>query len=228
MGLETPYVAVGLPPGADRGRERRPSADADGRDVGHLRLPRRLPRPPQAARAGARGVRRRPTTRACGWSSRRRSSASRCAPPRTRRERDPRIELRLADEPTAEHLRAIASCDVCLAPVALGGPGAAAVRGDRLRTAGDHQRRAADERGDPRRLSTALLVPSTPNGTARSGIPALDPDVGDLRRGDRAARRRLGCAPSSPRARCGCATPSAAGTTPLPGIGELLTTTAKG
>ncbi len=31
-------------------------------------------------------------------------------------ERDARIELRLADLPTHEHLRELASCDVCLAP----------------------------------------------------------------------------------------------------------------
>ena len=42
-----------------------------------------------------------------------------------------------------------------------------------------------------------LLVGSHANGTAKSGIPALDPDVGDLRRAierlaDDARRRRAG------------------------------------
>ena len=73
---------VGLPSGADRGRRGGP-AGSEAR-AGALRLSRRLSRPPQAARAGARGVRGDRATSACGWSSRPRSSASRCAPPRRR------------------------------------------------------------------------------------------------------------------------------------------------
>ena len=121
LGIETPYVHLGLPPGADRGRRRGGSRAASGERRAasgrqSVPLPRRLPRPPQAARAGARGVRgdhRRP---ACGCSSRPRSSASSVKAAAAAAERDPRIELRLADQPTAEHLRELASCDVCLAP----------------------------------------------------------------------------------------------------------------
>ncbi len=115
MGLDTPYVPWGCHPElieiGDAGRPRH--APAGTRD---LRLPRRLPRPPQAARAGARGVhgnRRRPRLR---LSSRRRSTASRCAPPPRPPSATHRIELRLADQPTAEHLREVATADVCLAP----------------------------------------------------------------------------------------------------------------
>ena len=73
-----------------------------------------------------------------------------------------------------------------------------------------------------------LLVGSTPNGTAKSGIPALDPDVGDLRRGDRAARRRRRCGPSSPPGRVRSATRERRWEDTVAGIGALLTTTPNG
>jgi glycosyltransferase involved in cell wall biosynthesis len=95
-------------------------------------------------------------------------------------ERDPRIELRLGDQPTDQHLRELASCDAFLAParweglglplyeaIALGLP---AVTND------------APPMNEPVHDGVnGILVASTPNGTARSGIPALDPDVGELR-----------------------------------------------
>ena len=87
--------------------------------TGHrpLRLPRRLPRPPQAARAGARGVHgNRATTPAARGQGAGRAQAA-CAPAEERPSATPRIELRA--RPTSrphEHLRELASCDVCLAP----------------------------------------------------------------------------------------------------------------
>ena len=105
-------------------------------------------------------------------------------------ERDPRIELRLADQPTADHLRELASFDVCLAPARWEGLGLplyeAIAFGSPAITNDAPPMNEAIHDG-----VNGLLVGSTPNGTARSGIPALDPDVGDLRRGDRAARGRL-------------------------------------
>lgn len=92
---------------------------------------------------------------------------------------DPRIELHLADRPTADHLREMASYDVCLAPsrweglglplyeaIAFGQP---AITND----APPMNEAVHDE-------VNGLLVRSTPSGEAKSGIPALDPDVDDL------------------------------------------------
>ena len=68
------------------------------------------------------------------------------------------------------------------------------------------------------------------NGAARRLDAERDRDVGDpgarprrrrAARGDRAARRRRRCAPSWPRARCGCATPSGRWADTVRGIGEL-------
>jgi len=94
--------------------------------------------------------------------------------------RDPRIELRLADLPTAEHLREIASFDVCLAPARWEGLGLP------LYEAIAFGMPAITNDAPPMNEAihdgvNGLLVGSTQNGTARSGIPALDPDVGQLR-----------------------------------------------
>ena len=67
-----------------------------------------------------------------------------------------------------------------------------------------------------------LLVASHPNGTAKSGIPALDPDVGALtaaieRLADDAERASLAEEPAR------CAIPSAAGRTPFGGSGNCST-----
>ena len=103
--------------------------------------------------------------------------------------RDPRVELRLADQPTDAHLREMASCDVCVAPARWEGLGLplyeAIAFGMPAVTNDAPPMNEAIHDGE-----NGLLVGSTPNGTAKSGIPALDPDVGDLRAGDRAARRR--------------------------------------
>ena len=93
--------------------------------------------------------------------------------------RDSRIELRIEDQPTAAHLREIASCDVCVAPSrweGLGLPlyesiafGMPAITND-----------APPMNEAIRDGANGLLIASHPNGSAKSGIPALDPDVGEL------------------------------------------------
>lgn len=101
--------------------------------------------------------------------------------------RDSRIELRLADRPTAEHLRELASFDVCISPARWEGLGLplyeAIAFGMPTITNDAPPMNEAIHDG-----RNGLLVGSRQNGTAKSGIPALDPDVGDLRR----AIERLG------------------------------------
>lgn len=95
--------------------------------------------------------------------------------------RDPRIELRLADQPTADHLREMAAYDVCLAPSRWEGLGLplyeAIAFGQPAITNDAPPMNEAIQDG-----VNGLLVGSTPEGTAKSGIPALEPDVGDLAR----------------------------------------------
>lgn len=109
--------------------------------------------------------------------------------------RDDRIELRVADLPTAEHLRELASFDVCLAPARWEGLGLplyeAIAFGQPVITndAPPMNEPITDGRN-------GLLVRSHPNGTAKSGIPAVDPDVDELRAAiermaDPALRERL-------------------------------------
>ena len=95
-------------------------------------------------------------------------------------ERDPRIEVRLDDRPTAEHLREVAACDVCLAPARWEGLGLP------LYEAIAFGMPAITNDAPPMNEAihdgvNGVLVASHPNGTARSGIPALDPDVASLR-----------------------------------------------
>jgi glycosyltransferase involved in cell wall biosynthesis len=138
-------------------------------------------------------------------------------------ERDPRIELRVEDLPTAEHLRELAGFDVCLAPARWEGLGLplyeAIAFGQPVITndAPPMNEAIADGRN-------GLLVPSHPNGTAKSGIPALDPDVDALRDAierlaDDALRARLSAGAVEVRdgERRWPAT--------VAGIGELLTST---
>ena len=94
-------------------------------------------------------------------------------------ESDERIEILLADQPTDEHLRTIAACDGCVSPArweGLGLPlyeaiafGLPAITNDvaPMNEVIEHER-------------NGLLVRSRQRGTARSGIPAYDPDVEDL------------------------------------------------
>ena len=94
--------------------------------------------------------------------------------------RDPRIELRVGDQPTAEHLRELASCDVCVAPARWEGLGlplyeAIAFGTPAITNAAPPMDEAIHDGVN------GLLVASHPNSTAKSGIPALDPDIGELR-----------------------------------------------
>ncbi len=95
-------------------------------------------------------------------------------------DRDSRIVLELGDKPTREHLRELASCDVCLAPARWEGLGlplyeAIAFAMPAVTTDAPPMNEAIHDGVN------GLLVGSHQVGTARSGIPALDPDVDDLR-----------------------------------------------
>ncbi len=91
-------------------------------------------------------------------------------------EADSRIELRLADEPWEEHLAAIAANDVCVSPSRWEGLGLplyeAVAFGMPTITNGDAPMNEVVVDG-----VNGLLVPSHPDGAARSGIPARRPDI---------------------------------------------------
>jgi 1,2-diacylglycerol 3-alpha-glucosyltransferase len=94
-------------------------------------------------------------------------------------ERDPRIELEVADQPTAEHLRRFAACDVCLSPSrweGLGLPLYEAIAFGMPAITND----APPMNEAIRDSVNGVLVESHPDGRARSGIPALSPDVDAL------------------------------------------------
>jgi glycosyltransferase involved in cell wall biosynthesis len=94
--------------------------------------------------------------------------------------RDPRIVVEVGDKPTREHLREMASCDVCLAPArweGLGLPLYEAIAFGMPAITND-----APPMNEPIQDGVnGLLIESHPAGSARSGIPALDPDVESLR-----------------------------------------------
>jgi len=94
-------------------------------------------------------------------------------------EADERIELRLADEPWDEHLAAVAANDVSVSPSRWEGLGLplyeAAAFGMPTITNDDPPMNEVVTDG-----SNGLLVPSHPDGTARSGIPARRPDTDAL------------------------------------------------
>ena len=127
--------------------------------------------------------------------------------------RDPRIELRLADQPTAEHLREFASCDVCLSPARWEGLGLplyeAIAFGMPAITNDAPPMNEAIHDGD-----NGLLVASTPNGTAQVGDPRARPGRRRAAGARSSASPTTRCAPSWPRERLGCATPSAPGQRP--------------
>jgi 1,2-diacylglycerol 3-alpha-glucosyltransferase len=109
--------------------------------------------------------------------------------------KDERIELRLGDEDWDSHLRAIAACDVCLTPSRWEGLGLplyeATAFGQPVITNDDPPMNEVIEHE-----RNGLLVPSHPDGTARSGIAAKRPDPEALtaaieRLADRALRERL-------------------------------------
>ncbi len=96
-------------------------------------------------------------------------------------ERDERIVVDLGDKPWREHLRELAGCDVCLAPARWEGLGLPLYEsiafGQPAITNDAPPMNEAIHDG-----VNGLLVASHPSGTAKSGITAVDPDVGDLRR----------------------------------------------
>jgi len=115
-------------------------------------------------------------------------------------EDDPRIELMLDDEPEALHRSRFAACDVCLAPSRWEGLGLplyeATAFGLPIIT---------NDRPPMSEMvldgTSGILVPSVQNGTARSGIPAWDPEIGALT----AAIERLGDREELERMRAGVA-----------------------
>jgi 1,2-diacylglycerol 3-alpha-glucosyltransferase len=92
---------------------------------------------------------------------------------------DERIELRLGDEDWEPHLRAIAACDVCITPSRWEGLGLplyeAMAFGQPVITNDDPPMSEVVEHE-----RNGLLVPSLPDGTARSGIPAKRPEPAAL------------------------------------------------
>jgi 1,2-diacylglycerol 3-alpha-glucosyltransferase len=95
--------------------------------------------------------------------------------------RDPRIEVVLEDQPTAQHLRTFAECDVCLTPSRWEGLGLplyeATAFGMPIITNDDPPMNEVVEDG-----LNGLLVRSHPDGETRSGLVAKTPDVDDLAR----------------------------------------------
>ena len=94
-------------------------------------------------------------------------------------ERDRRIQLIVGDRPTRAHLREVAACDVCVSPARWEGLGlplyeAIAFGMPSITNDAPPMNEAISDGVN------GLLVASHPNGTAKSGIPALDPDVGAL------------------------------------------------
>ncbi len=93
--------------------------------------------------------------------------------------RDPRITVRVEDQPTGEHLREFASCDVCLSPSRWEGLGlplyeAIACGMPAITNDAPPMNEAVHDGVN------GVLVGSHPDGEARSGIPALTPDVEEL------------------------------------------------
>jgi glycosyltransferase involved in cell wall biosynthesis len=108
---------------------------------------------------------------------------------------DPRVEIMLEDLPTAEHLRLFASADVCLAPSRWEGLGLhlyeALAFGMPVITNDNPPMNEVIRDGD-----NGILVRGVRAGEASSGIPAFDPDVGELaaaieRLSDPGARAKL-------------------------------------
>ena len=109
--------------------------------------------------------------------------------------RDSRIELILEDQPTDEHLRMSAACDVCLNPIrweGLGLPLFEAMAFGQPVITNDNPPMNEVVRDDV----NGLLVGARADGVARSGITAWTPEIGELagaieRLGDDELRARL-------------------------------------
>jgi 1,2-diacylglycerol 3-alpha-glucosyltransferase len=96
-----------------------------------------------------------------------------------RARRDDRIEVISDDLPTPDYLRLFARCDVCLAPSRWEGLGLhlyeATAFGMPIITNDNPPMNELVTDG-----RNGLLVPGHPAGEAKSGIPAFEPDVGEL------------------------------------------------
>ena len=108
---------------------------------------------------------------------------------------DPRIELALEDDPEDVHRARFASCDVCLAPSRWEGLGLPLFEATAfgLPIVTNDKPPMSEMVLDGR---SGILIPSVPNGEARSGITAWDPEPGALtaaieRLGDRAELERM-------------------------------------
>ncbi len=224
MGLETPYIAWGCHPELiEIGDEARASADAGGTVVfvfpGGFLGHRKPLEPVLEAFEATEDPRLRLLVKA-------QVDRKQVRPAEAAAKRDSRIELRLDDQPTAEHLRAVAGCDVTIAPARWEGLGLplyeAIAFGMPAITNDAPPMNEAIHDGE-----NGLLVSSTENGTAKSGIPALDPDVADLRRAierlaDDSLRGELAAGALRVRDR------ERTWTATVAGIGELLATAANG
>ncbi len=108
---------------------------------------------------------------------------------------DPRIELALEDEPENAHRARFAACDVCLAPSRWEGLGLPLYEATAFGLPVITNDKPPMSEMVLDGLS-GILVASTPQGEARSGITAWDPDPGELtaaieRLGDRRELERM-------------------------------------
>ena len=177
MGLETPYVSWGCHP------ELLEVAREVNRDVGDELVTYVFP-------GGFLGRRKplEPVLEAFGKTTDQRLrllvkaqvERKQVRPAEEAAQRDPRIVVEVGDKPTREHLREVASCDVCLAPSrweGLGLPLYEAIAFGMPAITND-----APPMNEPIHDGVnGVLVESHEVGTARSGIPALDPDIDALR-----------------------------------------------
>jgi 1,2-diacylglycerol 3-alpha-glucosyltransferase len=114
---------------------------------------------------------------------------------REAQERDSRIQVVLEDQPTEEHFRFVAGCDVCLSPTrweGLGLPLFEALAFGQPAVTNDNPPMNEVVRDGV----NGRLVAAHADGSARSGIPAWTPDIDELRDaierlGDDGERERL-------------------------------------
>ncbi len=132
---------------------------------------------------------------------------------------DPRIELALDDDPEPVHRARFAACDVCLAPTRWEGLGLPLFEatGFGLPIITNDKPPMSEMVLDG---TSGILVSSTQNGEARSGIPAWDPDPQELT----AAIERLGERDELERMRAGVGklAEQRAWRHTVEGLGELL------
>ncbi len=184
MGLETPYVPWGCHP------ELIEVADAVASERVSNATPREQGAPVTFVFTGGFLGRRKPLEPVLDAWSRVKSprarlivkaqvERSRLAAAEEAAAEDTRIELRIGDEPTRAHLETVAAADVTLSPArweGLGLPLYEAVAFGQPAITND----VAPMNEITRDLENGLLVASAPDGTARSGIPAVAFDTGEM------------------------------------------------